>query len=200
MRIKPETHRIFARAEDIDIAHAIDAREFIANLKQRVIAGEKRIERPIRRDQMHDHCDVRRLLFRCHADALHFGREHRDRDGDTILHQHLSGIEIGAELESDAQCQVTVASALRRHVEHVLDAIDLLLDWRRHRFRYNFCVCAGIIGRHLNSGWRDIGILRDRKGRKRDDANERDDDADHAGKDRPVDKKVREVHSDRRCA
>ena len=116
------------------------------------------------------------------------------------MHQHLSGIEIGAELESDAQCQVTVASALRRHVEHVLDAIDLLLDWRRHRFRYNFCVCAGIIGRHLNSGWRDIGILRDRKGRKRDDANERDDDADHAGKDRPVDKKVREVHSDRRCA
>ena len=52
VRIEPDAHRIFARAEDIDVAHAIDAREFVANLEQRVIAGEKlnRAIRPAKRD------------------------------------------------------------------------------------------------------------------------------------------------------
>ena len=44
VRIEPYPHRIFARAEDIDVAHAIEAREFVANLKQCVIAGEKLVE------------------------------------------------------------------------------------------------------------------------------------------------------------
>ena len=135
VRIEPDPHRIFARAEDIDVADAIEAREFVANLEQRVIAGEKRVERPVRRNEMHDHGDVGRLLFRRHADALHVRREHGDGDGDAILHQHLRRIEIGAELESDAERHVAVARALRRHVEHVLDAVDLLLDRRRDGFR-----------------------------------------------------------------
>src|SRR5437762_1143750 len=144
---------------------------------------------------MHHHCDVGRLFFRRHTDALHFGREDGDRNSDTILHQHLRSIEIGAESESDTQCHVAVARALRRHIEHVLNAIDLLLDRRRHRFRYDLRVCAGISGRHLDRWWRNLRILRNRKRRKRDQADERDDDADNAGKDRPVDKKMREVHS-----
>jgi hypothetical protein len=44
VRIEPYSHRIFARSEDIDITHAIEAREFVANLKQCVIAGEKLVE------------------------------------------------------------------------------------------------------------------------------------------------------------
>ena len=43
-------------------------------------------------------------------------------------------------------------------------------------------VCAGIIGR-LDGRWRDLGILGNSR-RKRDNADERDDDTDHAGKDR----------------
>src|SRR5439155_13531059 len=120
---------------------------------------------------------------------------HGNRDGHAILHQHLRRVEIGAELERDAQRHVAVAGALRRHVEHVLNAIDLLFDRRRYRFRYDFRVCAGIVGRDLDRWWRDVRILRDWKRRKRDDANERDDNTDHAGKDRPVDEKVRKVHS-----
>src|SRR5206468_11122558 len=76
----------------------------------------------------------------------------------------------------------------------VLDAIDLLLDRCCHRFRHHLRVCAGIIGRDLDGWWRDLGILRNWKGRKRNDTDERDDDADHAGKDRPIDEKVRKIH------
>ncbi len=68
-------------------------------------------------------------------------------DGHAILHQHLRGIEIGAELERDAERHVAVARALRRHVEHVLDAIDLLLDRRGDRFRDDLRIGAGIVGR-----------------------------------------------------
>ena len=194
MRIEPDPHRIFARAEDIDVADAVESREFVANLEQSVIAGKKLIERSVRRNEVHDHRDVGRLLFRRHADPLHIGREHGNRDGDAILHQHLRRIEIGAELERDAQRHVAVARALRGHVEHVLDAIDLLLDRRRHCFRYDLRVRAGIAGRDLDRWRRDIGILRDRQRRKRDHADQRDDDADHAGEDWPVDEEVRKVH------
>src|SRR5437667_8355803 len=144
---------------------------------------------------MHDHCDVGRLFFRRHTDALTFGREDGDRNSDTILHQHLRRIEIGAELKRDAQRHIAVARTLRRHVEHVLNAIDLLLDRRSDRFRYHLRICTGIVGRDLNGRWRDLGILGNWKRRKRDHPDERDDNTDHAGKDWPIDKKVRKVHS-----
>ena len=70
------------------------------------------------------------MLFGGDADALHFLREYGDRHGHAVLHQDLRLIEIGAELEGDGQRHVAVARALRRHVEHVLNAIDLLLDRR----------------------------------------------------------------------
>src|SRR5438046_5992755 len=143
---------------------------------------------------MHDHGDVGRLFFRGYADALHIGWKHGNRDGDAILNQHLRCIEIGAELERDAQRHVAVARALRRHVEHVLDAIDLLLDRRRYRFRHHLRIRAGIISCDLDCRRRDIRILRNWKRRKRDNTDERDHDADHAGKDWPVDEKMREIH------
>src|SRR5947207_11403585 len=144
---------------------------------------------------MHDHCDVGRLFFRRYTDALHIGRENGDRNSDAILHQYLRRIEIGAELKRDAEGHVAVARALRRHVEHVLNAIDLLLDRRRNRFRYHLRVGAGIGGRDLDRWWRSLGILRNWKRRKGDYADERDDNADDAGKDRPIDKEVRKIHS-----
>src|SRR5437764_13587313 len=144
---------------------------------------------------MHDHCDVGRLFFRRHTDTLHLRREDGDRNGDAVLHQHLSGIEIGAEFESDTQRHGAVAGALRGHVEHVFNAVDLLFDWCRNRFRYHLCVVVRMVGRDLNGRWRDLGILGNWKRRKRDHPDERDDDADDAGKDRPVDKEVRKVHS-----
>src|SRR5437764_13835981 len=148
---------------------------------------------------MHDHCDVGRLFFRRYTDALHIGRENGDRNSDAILHQYLRRIEIGAELKRDAEGHVAVARALRRHLDHVLNAIDLLLDRRRNRFRYHLRVGAGIGGRDLDRWWRNVRILRNRKRRKRDHADERDDDTDDARKDRPVDEEVRKVHSNSEC-
>jgi len=102
-------------------------------------------------------------LFRGYADPLNVGRKHRDGDRHPILHQHLSGIEISAEPERDAQSHVAVAGALRGHVEHVLNTIDLLLDRRRYSLRHHLRIRAGIIGRDLDGRRRDLRILRNRK-------------------------------------
>jgi hypothetical protein len=77
-----------------------------------------------------DHGQVGRLLARGDAQPLHVFRQLRQGDGHAVLHQHLRGVEVGAELEGDRQHHLAVVGALRRHVEHVLDAVDLLLDRR----------------------------------------------------------------------
>ena len=50
------------------------------------------------------------------------------RGSDTVLHEHLRKIEVGADLESDCKCVATVGRAVRLHVEHLLDTVDLLLN------------------------------------------------------------------------
>ena len=50
---------------------------------------------------------------------------------DAVLHQLLRLVGIDAELEIDRHRQVAVAVRLRLHVEHVFDAVDLLLDRAR---------------------------------------------------------------------
>ena len=100
--------------------------------------------------------------FRRHADALHF-RGQRGSRWRRGFAPDLRGIEIGAELEGDGEPHGAVARALRRHVEHVLDAIDLLLDRRRDGFRTVLRVGARIVGRDLDRRRRDLGKLRDRQ-------------------------------------
>jgi len=53
------------------------------------------------------------------------------RIATVVLDQDLRLIEVGAEPERDRERHIAVGGALRRHVEHVLDAVDLLLDRRR---------------------------------------------------------------------
>ena len=53
------------------------------------------------------------------------------------------------------------------HVEHVLDAVDLLLERRRDGFGDRLRVSARIGGAHDDGRRRDLGILRDRQARGR---------------------------------
>ncbi len=66
------------------------------------------------------------------------------RDCHTVLHQYLGRVEVGAELEGDGQRHLPVGCALRRHVEHVFDAIDFLLNRRSDGVGDDFGRRAGI--------------------------------------------------------
>ena len=74
-----------------------------------------------------------------------------------------------------------------RHVEHVLHAVDLLLDRRGDGVGHDLGVGAGILRRHLHRRRRDLGILLDRQPPQRDGADQNRDHRDHVRKDRPLD-------------
>ena len=73
------------------------------------------------------------VLFFFGDDALrlHGLRQRGERRRDAVLHQHLRLVEIGADRERHGQRVGAVVGRGRLHVEHVLDAVDLLLDRQR---------------------------------------------------------------------
>ena len=65
-------------------------------------------------------------------------------DRQPVLHQDLGLVEVGADLEGDRQLVRAVAGAGRGHVEHALDAVDLLLDRRGDGVGEDLGVGAGV--------------------------------------------------------
>ena len=81
-------------------------------------------------------------------------------------------------------------------IDHVVDAVDLLLDRRGH----GLCDDLGGGARkgrvHHHGRRRNLRIFGDRQRAKRDGADQRQDDRDDAGEDRPVDEEMRKPHGD----
>ena len=96
---------------------------------------------------MHDHHEVGRGSCDRDADIAHVRRQARLGDRHAVLDLHLRDIEVGAELEGDRDRELAVAGRIRRHVDHVLDAVDLLLDRRHHRRGNDVRAGARIVGR-----------------------------------------------------
>ena len=93
-----------------------------------------------------------------------------------------------------AMREAAVGGRVRRHVEHVLDAVDLLLDRSDHGGGDDLGAGAGILALHVDDRRRDLGILRDRQAEERHAAENDEHDRDDRGEDRPVDEEVRDPH------
>ncbi len=98
--IDPNAHRIVAAAEDRDRADAVDAGQNIRDRERRVIGNEQGVARLVGRIEVNDQQQVGRFLRHGHADIAHVARQARLRDGNAVLHLHLSDVEIGAEIEA----------------------------------------------------------------------------------------------------
>ena len=166
IRIEPHPHRIVARAEHGDRADAVDAGDRVGHFKRGVVGDEQRVARLVGRIKVHDHHQIGRAFLHDDADIAHVRRQPRRRDGDAVLHLHLGDIEIGAELEAHCDREAAVGGRVRRHVDHVLDAVDLLLDRRDHGRGHDLGAGAGILAGDADQGRRDLGILRDRQARR----------------------------------
>ena len=134
-RIEPDAHRIVARAEDAArrrrrrCARARPSRR--ASRSWRCIAD--RACRPARSCARPSSGRARPCAPTMPRRRTSSGKP-RLGDGDAVLHQHLRLVDVGAGLEHDVDRQPPVAGRLRDDVEHVVDAVDLLLDRRRDRF------------------------------------------------------------------
>ena len=156
LRVEPDPHAVVALAEVGDVAHAVQPRQLVAELDRRVVAQVEVVAAVVGREQVDDHQDAGRLLLHRHAAAL--DQVGQDRLGQrlAVLHQHLGHVQVDAELEGDGQRVGAVVGALRRHVHHVLDAVDLLLDRGGHGVGDHLGVGAGIVGRDLDRRRRDL--------------------------------------------
>ena len=83
-----------------------------------------------------------------------------------------------------------VIRARRGHVGHALDAVDLLLERRRHRVGDDLRARAGIVRAHHDLRRRDVRKLRDRQQEIADRARQHHDDGDGRGEDRPADEEA----------
>jgi hypothetical protein len=76
------------------------------------------------------------------------------------------------------------------HVEHVLDAVDLLFYRQGNRVDHGPGAGAGIARRHLHRRRHHVGILRDRKVEQRDAADQDHQQRDDVREDRPLDEEL----------
>ena len=120
------------------------------------------------------------------------GRQLRHGEGHAVLHHHQGRVHVGADIEGDGQRVRAVVAHLRGHVEHALDAVDLLLDRRRHRVGHHRGAGPGVVDGHRHAGRRDPGILRHRQPVERDPADQGDDDGQNRREDRSIDEEARD--------
>ena len=102
-RIEPHAHGVVARAEELHLAHAVDAREAVLDVEQRVVAQVRHVVALVGRHEVHDHREVGRALGGRDAEAAHFLGQARLGLRDAVLHELLRLVGIGAELEGDGQ-------------------------------------------------------------------------------------------------
>jgi hypothetical protein len=161
--IQPDAHAVLAAAEHLHVTDAINAAQLVAHLQECVVGQIQHVVAFVGRYQVDDHQEVRVRLLGGDADALHFDRQPRLRLGDTILHLDLRDVRIGAERKREGQRQRAIGRRLREHVQHALDAVELLLQRRRHRFGGDLRIGARIDGPDHDRRRDDFGILADRQ-------------------------------------
>ena len=137
VRVEPGPHAVVALAQVVDIGDAGQSSQFVFDLNRGVIAQEDiallagRLGRIDFGDQVDDHQRAGRHLLDRDAFALH-------RSGMTgSASEARFCTSTWAMSESMPILNVTlrgsaVVRALARHVKHVLDAGNLLLNWRGH--------------------------------------------------------------------
>ena len=131
-------------------------------------------------------CDVRRQIRR--------GLRH------AILHVDLIGVDVGVDVEGHRQLHGVVVAVGGLHVEHVVDAVHLLLDRRRDGLLDGLRVGAGIGGGDNNLRRNDVGKLRLGQAAHHDHAGEHGDNCDDDGDDGTPDKKLGHgLAASRRC-
>jgi hypothetical protein len=144
----------------------------------------------LRRKNIDDLKQRRRLLAHAEPRARHFIRQLRTGEAGAVLHIDGVDVGIGAESEGDVERVAAVGAARRLIVNRVIDAVDLLLDRLRHRGLDHLGVGAGIVRGQRDLRRHDIGELRDRDRRNGNETRQRDDDGNDDGEARPVDEDV----------
>ena len=111
-------------------------------------------------------------------------------DGDPVLDLDRVDVLVGADVERHREAVRAVVAALRAHVEHVLRAVDLLLDGSGYRLRDHVGIGAGEAGRHRDLRRNHLRVLGNRQVHGGQHADEDHHERDDGGEDRTLDEEV----------
>ncbi len=187
-RIQPYAHGVIAATEYLNLPHARQAREHVADIQYGVVAQVQRVIASAGRDEIDQHGQVRGALDRRHAQVTHFLRQARQRLGDAVLHLHLRAVRIGTDLERHGHIQRAVHGRGGRHVEHVVNAHDRLFQRCSHRIRDDLGISSRVVGVNHDRGRHNFGVLTDRQPDERQGTGDGDEGGDDGREYRPFDK------------
>ena len=196
VRVEPQAHGVVARAEQAHLADPAHPGQLVLDVQGRVVAQVEHVVAFAGRAQMHHHGQVRRALDRGDAELADHVGQARQGLGDPVFDLLLGQVRIGADLEGHGQRHVAVGRGQRVHVEHALDAVDLLFERRCHGLGDDRRVGARELGLDHDRRRRHLGVLRDRQIDHGGQAGDEDQHRQDAGKDRAIDEESRERHGD----
>ncbi len=188
VRLHPQPHGILARAEDLGLADAVQARDWIIEVDVGVVGQIVRIVRAMRRIQGDQHERSRGRLLESDSVAVHRGRQLTGCQLFARLREQQVRVGISFEIEIDKQRRLLVGGGVQGvHVGHVVHAVHLLLDGRGDRILECLGIGAWVIGLQPDFGRCDVRKLRYRQGRDRDCADDDHKDRNDHRHDRPID-------------
>ena len=111
-RVEPDTHGIVLLAKHGNIADARNPHHFISQTNGRIVAQLQLIEGSIGREEIDHEQDSGRFFSHHDSCLTHDIGERREGEVDAVLHEHLSHIEINANVECHRQTVLAVVGGL----------------------------------------------------------------------------------------
>ena len=97
----------------------------------------------------------------------------------SVLHVDRGHIGVGTDFKIDGNIAGSVVGALRGHVGHVVNPVDLFLQRYGNGFLNILSIGARIVGGYLDGGRHNIGILRNGQREHAQHTHQRDENGDH---------------------
>ena len=187
---EPDAHAVVGAAEEVDLGDAGNAQELVAQVDPAVVDQVVRVVGALRGVDRQQHEDARALLLHGHALRRHLLGQARLGRRDPVLGEDVGDVLVDADLEADVELHAAVARVGRLHVDHLVDAVDLLLDRRGHRLLDRHRRGARIVRGDADDGRGEEGVLLEAQAGERVDPEEHDQDRDDDRDDRPADEEL----------
>src|SRR5260221_4558173 len=137
----PEPNRILASPEGLRPAHAIGAADGIVEIDVCIVRQKRRVAGAVGRVQAHQQERSGGRLSQRDPIAGHLGRKLTVCQLLTRLRKNEIHVGISLEIKIDEQRGLrTIGGIYGIHVFHVVDAGNLLFDWRSHGLLESLCV------------------------------------------------------------
>ena len=189
-RVQPDPHRALG-AEQRGSTNARHTFDFVQHIARQVVAQRHRVEPAIGRRQRREQQEVGARLGHLHALLRHCRRKARLGALEAVLHVDRGQIRVGARNKADGDRALTVGLALRLHVQQAIGTVDFLLDHADHAFVQGLGRSPGVDRCYHHRRRGNRRVLRDRQAGHGDGADQQDEQRDHPGKHRTVDKEFR---------